>query len=281
MWLGPFDLNGSEFLLLYVVLLGFAWLASVMLAQRNRPAGRDQAVDDPDYIAYLAGGADRVCESAVARLVAGGGLIHQADGRFTLISRDAATSDIEHKILMTRMPTHWPKFLPRLEKPMRQVELKMISAGLLMTEAQRSHMRRLQALPFIVVFAVGLVKVLVGVSRDRPVGFLLALLLLTAVCGFLRYRRVDARTVAGVRALDGARTRSSRLRAAPMAPEIGMAVALFGMPVLMGSPFESLHARRDGSRSDGSDGGSWSGGSDSGGDSGGGGCGGGCGGCGS
>jgi uncharacterized protein (TIGR04222 family) len=279
MWLGPFDLNGSQFLMLYLILLGVAALVSFVIPMRTRPLGRDQVVTDPDYIAYLAGGATRVCESAVARLVAVGGMMHSADGQFFLVSRDVAQSDVEAKILTTKMPAYWSDFLPQLEKPIRQVELKMIGAGLLMTEAQLQQARRWQTLPFAAVFAFGFVKLCIGVARDRPIAILVALLLVTAVVGVMRFRRIDPRTTAGLRALDAAKAQSLRLCIAPMAPEMGMAVAMFGMPVLMGSPFESLHLRLNGAQSSGSDGGFWSG--DSGGDGGdGGGCGG-CGGCGS
>jgi uncharacterized protein (TIGR04222 family) len=48
--------------------LGLSWFAG----HRLRPAGRSQTVLDPDILAPLAGGPDRLTETAIARLLANG-----------------------------------------------------------------------------------------------------------------------------------------------------------------------------------------------------------------
>jgi uncharacterized membrane protein YgcG len=108
------------------------------------------------------------------------------------------------------------------------------------------------------------------------VGFLTALLIVTAFVALIRFAKLDAATRSGRRALGEVRREAARLRSAPVRDEAGMAVALFGTTVLVGSALSDFHDLRMKGASSGEDGGS------SGGDSGGdGGCGGGgCGGCG-
>ncbi|VVT13498.1 conserved hypothetical protein [Erythrobacter sp. EC-HK427] len=107
-------------------------------------------------------------------------------------------------------------------------------------------------------------------------GFLVGLTALAAVLGIIRFLKFNPRTRAGEQTLAEAQERASRLKSAPRGEEVGFAVALFGTAVLVGTPFEPLHAMRQAQQGGDSGGGGC--GSDGGGD---GGCGGGgCGGCG-
>jgi hypothetical protein len=92
----------------------------------------------------------------------------------------------------------------------------------------------------------------------------------------IRYFTVDRRTEAAMSAVEAAKTRAARLKAAPTTPEMGLAVALFGTTVLAGSAYQDFHRLRSSSGDgDGGSSGDGSGGCGSGG------CGGGgCGGCG-
>lgn len=149
----------------------------------------------------------------------------------------------------------------------------MSNNGLLMSSEDVSRVRWAQTLPYVLLIGFGSIKLLVGEARERPVGFLTALLILTAVFAVIRWCVVDRRTEAAHHALADETLRNQRLKIAPTAPEVGLAAALFGTTVLAGSAWADYHKMR---ASDGSGIGSSS---DGGGD---GGCsGGGCGGCGS
>ena len=142
-------------------------------------------------------------------------------------------------------------------------------------------MRFWSTLPYAVLIAFGATKMIVGSLRDRPIGYLTALVVLTVIAGAIRWFTIDRRTRAGRDAVHEARERSLRLRQAPTSPEVGIAVALFGTAVLAGSAFGDFHRLRSNAGS-GRDGGGGSCGGGGGGSGGGGGCGGGgCGGCGS
>ena len=127
-------------------------------------------------------------------------------------------------------------------------------------------------LPLLALIAFGAIKLMVGLSRDRPVGFLVVLLIATAILAVIRWRAIDRCTRAGRAALARVRQEAERIKAAPTRQEMATAVALFGTAVLAGSAFAPLHTLRAGSSA--GSGGCGGGGGDGGG-------GGGCGGCGS
>ncbi|MBY0394035.1 MAG: TIGR04222 domain-containing membrane protein, partial [Novosphingobium sp.] len=138
------------------------------------------------------------------------------------------------------------------------------------------QLRLIQTAPLALLFLFGMAKWIVGTLRDRPVGILTALLIVTAIAAILRFAVIDRRTRAGKAALADARLEADRLRRAAPADETPLAVALFGTTVLTGSWLSDFHRMRAASGSGGDTS------SSSGCSGGGGGCGGGgCGGCGS
>jgi hypothetical protein len=177
-----------------------------------------------------------------------------------------------------------------------------------MTERQAQAAQHLPAIPVFALLLLGISKILVGMSRGKPVGFLVVLCFITAIIGwcFLQVP-VQQRSRYGDRILAKLRTQHANLRTAKATnsleaePQLALAFALFGAVILKGSPLANLtrdlyaplsssYSKRS-SRSGSGSTGIWWGGSDGGGDSGGGdgggggcgggGCGGGgCGGCG-
>jgi hypothetical protein len=121
-------------------------------------------------------------------------------------------------------------------------------------------------LRIIAVFAVplilGVAKVNVGLEREKPVGFLIILLIITAFIA-LRYMGAPRVTQAGHEAVAASRVQNARAARAPLEAELPLAVALTGLVVLSGTTYDALHAASHGG----------TGGGDGGGD--GGGCGGG------
>ena len=280
MSLGPFDLNGMEFLQLYCVLLAFAVFAGQIIPSLMRPAGRPRSIGDVEQIAFLAGGIRRLSESVVAKLMAAGGLAVSAKGQVNLVSRDVATTPLEKAILNTAMPIRWKYLMGRVEPSATLLKRKLVQAGLMSDDLASQRIRQMQTLPYAALLIFGATKLMVGLMRDRPVGFLVALLIATFIIGAIRFSKLDRRTEAGIVALESAARAAQRLRNAPTAPEMGHAVALFGTVVLAGSLYESLHMMRRGSDGGGNSGGGY--GSVGGSGCGGSGCGGGgCGGCGS
>ena len=282
MSLGPFDLSGGPFLTLYIVLLTCTIVAGFVIPHWLRPEGRAARVTDPEKLAVLAGGSGRLTDAVIGRLLSNDALAISSKNRLAAVHGAEGRTTAERSVLaIARDGVVSAQRIDRaLEPEADKIEREFVSNGLVMNHAVTNQMRFWQSSPYLLLVAFGLIKVAVGEARDRPVGFLIALLILTAVLAIARFALVDRKTRAAVALLAGLRGDNDRLRRAPSGDEAGLAVALFGTVVLAGSPWAGYHSMRTAGSSDagssGGDGGSSGGGCGGGG---GGGGGGGCGGC--
>ncbi|QNQ08954.1 TIGR04222 domain-containing membrane protein [Sphingomonas alpina] len=275
MSLGPFDLPGPEFLLLYVTLLFLVIAAGRIIPRWLKPEGRDGMIHDPDQLALLGGGKMRLADTVVARMLQKGLLAVPDKHGFAIGGLPSGQNALERAVLALPSPLHWPTLATTIAGNAAPVERALIDRGLLMDQATMLQMRFWQTLPYLMLLVFGATKWEVGTLRDKPVGFLTILLVITAVLAVVRWVRIDRLTRGGRAVLRRARDQADRLRRAPLPQETDLAVALFGTTVLVGSSWSGFHTMRS---QPGSDGGSSGGGGDGGGGSG---CGGGgCGGCG-
>jgi uncharacterized protein (TIGR04222 family) len=260
-------IEGSTFLGLYSGLLALAGIDGLAL---KAPPGRPQPVTGAEPLAWLAGGRTRLAESVAVRLLARGAI--EVEGRRMLRATPGATGvmPIERQILAA-LPASWTGAERAVDTEAQAIRADMEAADLVLGDAEAAARRWRQTWPWLLLLAIGAARLAVGVARERPVGFLIALMVVAALVAVLRWGGFDRRTMAAHAALAQAKARADRLRRAPTHREVDLAVALFGTAVLAASPWADLHRLRS------SDGGS-EGGGDSSGD---GGCGGGCGGCGS
>jgi uncharacterized protein (TIGR04222 family) len=290
-------ISGPQFLLLYVAL--FAVTAAVVAAVRRRalaapegPAATPARLD-PYEAAYLNGGGSLVATAAVSNLLRGGLVASAARrGRRVRLSARTAPAAGAH-------PVEWAAYQVVAANPGRTlgdvraaiaVEPAMAAlgerlrrGGLVPSPEQRARYRA-AALWFLPVAALGAVRVAAGSANGRPVGFLVALLVVTVVVAAALALRVPRATELGRRTLQQLRLANPRPAGGLAPAEMTMAMALFGAGVLwtadtdtallLGVPRE--HSRYGGVGGDGGTGAGCGGG---GGGCGGGGCGGGgCGG---
>lgn len=270
--INPFDLPGTPFLALYGALFVLTIIAGAIIPRWLRPEGRAQTVAEPEALALLSGGAPRFTDALIARLLAAGALIVAPNGLFAAGS-DRGHTPAERDLLALPQPLKLAAADRALRPRARAVQDRLVAQGLMLDRSATTQLRIWQTSPYALLLLFGAIKWDVGVARDRPVGFLSALMIFTTIFALIRLFTVDARTRAGQAAVRAAQGRADRLRRAPTAPETGLAVALFGTGVLVGSGYAMLHTMRAPSGD--------SGGGDSGGGGDGGGGGGGCGGCGS
>jgi uncharacterized protein (TIGR04222 family) len=271
----PFDLDGSQFLELYGLLFVAAITLSIVAGRLARPAGRQQKLTDPDQLALLCGGETRLVETIVTRLLVSGAIVHDGDDNFSLASQEAASSGIDRDIV-AMMPASLPAIRGRIGPYGDMLHKTLANLGLAMNDTESRRVRIGYMLPFVLLGCLGFVRMIQGMMNDRPIGFLVMLILLTSFVASIA-SKFDRYTDAGLNMVKLAKATYERLNAAPTTAEMPMAVAIFGTAVLVGSSMEPLHAaihppRSSDSGSSSSDSGSSS--SDSGG------CGGGCGGCG-
>lgn len=273
MSLGPFDLTGGPFLLLYGALLVFTVVVGLMTPYWLRPQGRAPRTIDTDQIAVLAGGASRLADTVTARLLATRQLAIDGADRFAA-GRLAGNTPAERSVLALPQPASWSEIVRAIGRHAGPIRERLVADGLLLDGWGALKLRFWQTAPYLLLIAFGGIKLLIGEARGRPVSFLTLLLVLTAMLAVIRFAALDRKTRAGQTLLAEAQTRSERLRRAPAGGEADLAVALFGTVVLIGSSWGAFHRMRT------PDSGSSSSDSSSGSDGGGSGCGGGgCGGC--
>jgi uncharacterized protein (TIGR04222 family) len=267
--------TGSDFLSFYIMLLGASMLAAWWIPAHLRAAGRESDSPDAEGIALLARGRQGYTDSVLADLYARGGLKHFADGKLHVEQPDLPASPAGRTLLASRQPLTQRLADKLLLAHAGRVTARLQREGLMLRPEELSRLRWLSIAPFIALFILGLYRHRAGSAIGEPTGFLTILMILTIVLAVVRFWKCDPRTVSGIEAVQQLRKTSERLRLAPRAEEAALAVALFGTAVLVGTPWQPVHAMRQ-QQGSGDSGGS-SGGADGGGGDGGGGCGG-CGG---
>ena len=273
--------TGSDFLLFYAGLLGFACVAGWWIPARLRAPGRHGAAGDLESVAVLVGGSDRLAESVVADLYMRGALVLPGKGPLAVANRDIAGSPAAKTLLALDRPLTINAAREALATHGERVAARLQRAGLLLRPEEHTRLRWLSITPFAALLLLGLYRQRAGDTVGEPTGFLVILLAATVFCAIIRFVRSDPRTQAGIAAARQLQAGSVRTARAPRSEEAAMAVALYGTAVLVGTPWEPVHAmRRQGSGDGGSSDTSSDTDSDGGNDAGSGCGGGGCGGCG-
>jgi len=267
--------TGSDFLLFYSVLLGFAGIGAWWIPNLLRDAGRRGSLGGLDSVAVLTGGPTRLADSALAELYVHGGLVGGENGKLAVTRCDAAVSPAARALLEEGGQLSRADAKKALEHQADLVAARLQRAGLLLRDGEFTRLRWLAITPLSALFLLGLYRERAGDAVGEPTEFLIVLLFVTFALAAIRFVTIDPRTAAGIEAVRDLRARNDRFARAPTPDEAAMAVALFGTTVLIGTPWEPVHAMR---KPEGDGGGGDSGGGDS---DGGSGCGGGgCGGCG-
>ena len=267
--------TGSDFLSFYIMLLGVSTLAAWWIPFHLRAEGRASDSTDAEGIALLAGGRTSHTDCVIADLYARGGLKQYADGKLHVEQPSLLVSPAGRTLLAARQAFTRAEADKMLAVHAGRIAARLQREGLMLRHEEFTRLRWLSIAPFIALFMLGLYRHRAGSALGEPTGFLTVLLAVTVMLAVIRFLKCDSRTLSGIEAVQRLRNQSERLRLAPRAEEAALAVALFGTAVLVGTPWQPVHAMRQ-QQGSGDSGGS-SGGADSGGGDGGGGCGG-CGG---
>lgn len=303
----PFDLSGPRFLALYGGLLAITIVAAAALRQLLRVRTDDRASSHAALAnlgtydaAYLAGGAEQLFQTALVSLIERGLVALDRDdrGRPALVPNGASMTrsgvdSVEHSILAALETGADPrKSTARLavRDEAERIAARLEGLGLLETKTSFAAAGFWPAMSLLALASFGAAKVVIGIQRERPVGFLVMLLVLTvALAVFFGIR--PRLTLRGRALLHELRQRSRRLARSTSkqvhalenldAPLLASQVALLGPSALSGTYLADARRwlRSEVASTDGAVGAEGSGGGGDGGGDGGGG-GGGCGGCG-
>ncbi|MBI2810187.1 MAG: TIGR04222 domain-containing membrane protein [Candidatus Melainabacteria bacterium] len=290
--MNEFDLIGPQFLTFYVPLTFGTILGAVATRYALKITnGEYQEVELSAYdAAYLSGGEKRVVDAAAAKLLVSdiltaGTSPPSITAKATLpndadpVERAVLQSARNHSI--TNVRDIYKYVLPISQS----IRPKLIGAGLILSDARTAAIRVICTLMVLtpIVFW-GAPRILLGMSRHKPVGFLVLLCLMGLAAAVYFFCQTCVRTARGDDAVAFLKAENRTLEysvthgSGGSSHELAMAAGLFGTSILMASPlFAPMRPVFAAPVSAGSTGGS-SGGCGS--SCGGGGCGGGCGGCG-
>jgi uncharacterized protein (TIGR04222 family) len=294
--MSPFDLKGPAFLELYAVVFFAAVAVAALLRWALRTPEPDPWQEPPDLgpyeVAYLGGGQRLALNAALARLVHRGVLtVSHSYTYLSVREKLPAGADPLEQRLCGDLPVGESRtvaeFQARAASYPTRIKKRLLEHGLLVSEGQGAVARWLPLALVLAVAVFGLVKVVVGLERHKPAGFLVAACVGTALVAMIGFGRPVLRSRRGDRVLAELKRKHAALEATAQRRPAGLsdadmilAVGLFGVGILTVGPLADLRATLR--PPTGSGGGCGSGcGSGGGCGGGGGGCGGGgCGGCG-
>lgn len=298
------DWKGPEFLGFYAAcyvgtVAWSVWHRRKVLAGFSASDASGTPLSDPYELAFLAGGVPRCAQLAVVRLLERGDVEWKRPrwGKDSLVVKGAAhpeMNEVESVIHMAAVG-RGAKGLPIHEiaaiaaPSLSGIESRLAIQGLRPTASERARGKIGIIIPFMALLMLGLLKLLIGLGRERPVIFLIIcmVVVLFTFIGFVSSRKFL--TPAGTTLLNDLRARNREV-AEKDSEGLSRTVALMGVAGVIGYShvlaMDEAMKKELGtmSYSQGSQSGSGCGGggcsSGCGGDGGGGDGGGGCGGCG-
>lgn len=289
--LGPFDLRGPEFMILFLGMWVLCWVATfVWRSMKSIVEVTDDRELTPEEVACLAHGPTPAVRATVAGMLKAGELKSETTGWWTGHATNfhlrtvAIDTPLEGEIAaaIRHSCSSEPRSLASIEidagvvSTADGIRRRLQERGWLLDDEQRATIATLPPIAFSLLLLCGLLKIAIGLSRDRPVGFLVLGCVVT-VMTLVWAARAPYASQAGVDLITTLRARHRQQQAAS-ATELVLLSGLFGAVALTGAELEPY--RKVWQSNGPQDGGGGCGTGCSGGDGGGGGCGGGCGGCG-
>jgi uncharacterized protein (TIGR04222 family) len=290
--MNPFNWQGPDFLLLISIIWLVTFVAALVLRALLRQPRGEPAVEllnmDPYEIAYLAGGARRAINAAIASLIHRKVCSVDPETRDVVadapLTGDAARLEKEVYHLASQQGGRRVARIPgdlRKSAAIQIIQSWLRERGLLV-QTQTDLSARLICVGLGLVPPLGgAFKIGLNLWRDRPVGYLVLGTVMAALLALMVFARPLNRSGRGDRALRRLRRDNAALRytvrrrlAQCTVTDVTLAVGLFGLGILANTAVADLHYLATIPRGGGGPGSCGSG------CGGGGGCGGGCGGCG-
>ncbi|WP_414937573.1 TIGR04222 domain-containing membrane protein [Amycolatopsis sp. cmx-11-51] len=226
---------GPTFLAVYAALLvlplvvGLLWTITVKLGRKAPRATVSGPLPTVYELAYLAGGPDRVVDTAIAALVDRGTLRVSSSKQLQLTGPEPADR-IERAVAKGAKPgynatTRGMRDRLRMSGPMQALGQGLEARGLVVVN-QAPRIRRVVFFLYLAVLVLGVVRLFAGISADHAVGFLIPLLIAatfaTLVARAVKNKRTGPRpTSEGNRILGSANRALARERGIPDQPAVG------------------------------------------------------------
>lgn len=294
--IGLLDLPGPQFLFFYIAAF---WVVVIWGRQFKRRALTRDPVSErvptvrpwsAYQVACLAGGTPRLLSTVLAQLAHRGAVVQGPRGHAYALASPLPQRLDELECAVCALLVPGPLELTQLQHkavaPLQRVEYELAQRGWLVDpKAPRTvYLRRVATVPLALLCCLGVMEILLGIARDKPVIWLIVFVLISGWVWKATHLRVPRLTTRGEQQLASLNERNSALslslRRSNDVVSLGdltLAVALFGTDALATGPLSWMHppdSASSGGTSSSGDGGSGGGGNSSCG------AGGGCGGCG-
>ncbi len=253
------DMKGEDFLLFFMLFSVGVFLVASVVRSRSRgkqtvPAADDLS-EDVYAIATLNGGAIAAVNTAMLELARRQFIEVQPDGRPVTLPADEESLQclhpFERKVYdsVSWTDSDMKEIRARLRGWVDGIVEHLRTRGLVMSELDiaRSQSRVIQVLMLIPL--MGVVKMFIGISRDKPVGYLVGLLLVAAIAIVIYVKKRPFRTKRGdavvailqrQQPMPGVQQRSELTAPAFGAGSFAMLAALYGTSVIAGTPLNHM-----------------------------------------
>lgn len=281
----PLNFRGPEFLAFYLgVALVVLSIAACLRWYLRLPDGSGRTANlslDAYETAYLAEGKSHAVDTAIAKLVQAGIVaVDRLQKALTVEGSTQAPSHPVERAVLNAIHADGRIYTVRrsVTEAIDAIRDRLRQQDLLVSARQSFKARIYPTLLIASLLGLGIAKIFVGISREKPVGYLTTMCVVIAIISLRCWGMSPHRSRYGDRVLANLRSRTRLSRSTlydNFDPELPMAFALFGVSVLTGETLGDLRqviAPVSTSSGGGGDGDGGCGG-------GGGGCGG-CGGCG-
>jgi len=251
-------ISGEAFLLLY----GALFILAVWISIRRRSKAFDRfnaaeavMTENPYQLAYLSAGPSRVVMLTVLALVTKGRVRMKKTllGRRLVAMDEPGAGPLSHEEtqLLKAMRTRGARGVALndcgilLADVLASLEKKLASLGLRPTTNERHGAAFRAGAPLALLLLFGILRLITGFSGNKPVGFLIACLVVTVITLFLIQAGTKWITPAGKHVLDVQRERNRSLRLLQKTPDRGQpsdfsematAFALFGPTAIQSLP---------------------------------------------
>lgn len=211
----PLDLRGPDFLLLFGIVYMFSTVAALVLRRTLRSEWGERVdlsgddVKDPYEVAYLAGGEARVAQAATATLVRTAVLRLEKGIPSTRLAENMALPEHAHEVeaavyaavKATGGKLEGHRFKKFAAVAFAKLKRSLVKKGLVETGSSFMMSRLWPLAVLCPVLILGVIKLGVGLSRERPVGFLIVgLAVVVATMGWFAISQPRC-TIAGQRLL--------------------------------------------------------------------------------
>ncbi|MCA9096157.1 MAG: TIGR04222 domain-containing membrane protein, partial [Planctomycetaceae bacterium] len=254
----PLNLRGPEFLsfYFYLFLSVFMVVISVRFMARSFLRVTPSSETDPYEIGYLVGGKYRTVCSALTSLVHRGNLKTDSESKRKLLISDPPPQDshplelaVYQEFKRSPLTTFFSLYLwgRSASAACREIDSSLVEKGFLQSRFSNFLLRSFSFGMFLLLAILGGAKIYVGLARNRPVDFLVILVVLTLLIGALFLFRCSRITRLGRRRIKQLTSDHSEWKQPGLINEsispvsAAWAVALFGPAILDYTSLRNLY----------------------------------------